>query len=103
MSKTQCISKSFSTNQNAPKAASETASSQLFGGMNMSSSGFFATSSSSNAFKKQLGKITQNRDLVFANAMQRYQGLLERGEVAKNNYFEQRKKYIEELERKHEE
>lgn len=50
-----------------------------------------------------MGKINQNRDLVFANAMQRYKGLLDKGEIAKKNYFEQRKKYIEELERKHEE
>ena len=50
-----------------------------------------------------MGRINQNRDMVFANAMQRYMGLLDKGEVAKKNYFEQRKKYIEELERKHEE
>ncbi len=90
------MSKSFSSHPNGNGGIS----SQI-GSMSISNAGGFFTTTSSSAFKKQMGKINQNRDLVFANAMQRYKGLLDKGEVAKKNYFEQRKKYIEELERKH--
>jgi hypothetical protein len=91
------LSKSFSNHQGGGGISSQ------LGSMTVSNAGGFFTTASSSAFQKQMGRINQNRDLVFANAMQRYRGLLDKGEVAKKNYFEQRKKYIEELERKHEE
>lgn len=62
-------------------------------------SGGFLTKNSSLAFQKQQAIMSENKSIVYANALERYKILLEKGESNKKNYLEERVRQIEENKR----